>query len=275
MSIHRVDVVNIDSYENHPDPETTRLGIVSVFGFQVIINKETFVPGLFFYVQPDSLVNVERPEFEFLKPQAGNKQMYRVRVKKLRGFYSQGLLIPATDEFNEGDDAAEFLGVLHYEPPLSLRGGDNVKPPKKRIIQESIVVGEQEVYAPHYDIENLNRFNKVFDEINEEVVATEKIHGCAHFSTVLETEDGNKTIQEICESEYNGKVKSYDIEKNEYIFTKIINHSIQEDNDDWYEIETEDGTILKLTSNHQVWLNDLMCYRSVLNLKIGDMLLIQ
>jgi RNA ligase (TIGR02306 family) len=182
MSIHRVDVVKINSIENHPDSETVNLGIARVGGFSVIVNKTTFNPDIAYcYIQPDSLVPVKREEFAFLAPRAGDKEMYRVRVMKLRGFYSQGLLIPAPAGFNEGDDAAEFLGVEHYEPPVDIHlGGNNVSAPRR---MKDTKAGE--VFVPIYDVENYNRFVNCF-QAGEEVVATEKIHGTNVAATFVE-----------------------------------------------------------------------------------------
>lgn len=190
MSIHSVDIVKIDSFENHPDPETTKLGVVSVGGFKVIVNKEQFEPGLFAYIQPDSMVPVTREDFAFLAPRAGGRDMYRVRVMKLRGFYSQGLLIPAPAGFNEGDDVAEFLGVEHYEPPVDTRtGGQNVRPPRHKDTSAG------EVFVPVYDVENYNRFvGKLTND--DEVVATEKVHGTNFRATCVDGElfVGSRTL---------------------------------------------------------------------------------
>jgi hypothetical protein len=61
-----------------------------------------------------------------------------------------------------------------------------------------------------------------------------------------------------------------DHNSNEETFSKVVAHSILENNDDWYELEMEDGTILKLTGNHRVWLPELNCYRRVDDLCEGD-----
>jgi RNA ligase (TIGR02306 family) len=176
MSIHRVDIIRVEGCDPHPDPETTNLVVVKVGGFSVVVNKSGFQLGnLYCYIQPDSLVKVSRPEFEFLKPRAGDKEFYRVRVMKLRGFYSQGLLIPAPEGFNDGDDAAEFLEVGHYEPPIeSVAGGRCVRAPRRK--ETSLNGLETEVFSPVYDVENYNRFVECFVE-GEEVVTTEKVHG--------------------------------------------------------------------------------------------------
>jgi len=97
----------------------------------------------------------------------------------------------------------------------------------------------------------------------------EKLDGCCDEDTVLETEDGKMTIKEICESKYNGKVKAFNHETNEITYTDIIGHSIKKNNNDWYEIELEEGILIKLTGNHKVYLPELNCYRRVEDLE-GD-----
>lgn len=164
MSIHRVDVIKVNEIEKHPNADA--LGIFRVGGFTVCLALADWtprLPTLACYIQPDSVVDTTRPEFAWLDDGKGTGKA-RIKVKRLRGVCSQGLLIPAPEGFNEGDDAAEFLGVTHYEPPIETKSGDCAEAPA--------------VYAPHYDVENYNRFITQFIE-GEEVVATEKIHGAS------------------------------------------------------------------------------------------------
>jgi hypothetical protein len=97
---------------------------------------------------------------------------------------------------------------------------------------------------------------------------TEKIDGCCDGNIILITEDGNKTIKEICETKYKGKVTGYNHALDKEEMTSVISHSIQDNNQDWYELEFETGKII-LTGNHLVYLPELKCYRRVDQLK-GD-----
>lgn len=97
-----------------------------------------------------------------------------------------------------------------------------------------------------------------------------KEDGCCHEDTILITEDGEMTIREICEIEYPGKVLSFDLETNEPVYDEIVNFSIKKNINNWFEIELEDGTTVKLTGNHKVWLPNLYCYRRVDELIDGD-----
>lgn len=95
----------------------------------------------------------------------------------------------------------------------------------------------------------------------------EKCDGCCDRNIVVITEDGEKTIEDICNSLYSGKVLAYDTEIENFVFDEIIGHSVQPyiqcTDIGWYEIKTEDGNTLLLTGNHRVWLPELNCYRRV------------
>jgi hypothetical protein len=92
---------------------------------------------------------------------------------------------------------------------------------------------------------------------------------CLSEETELITEDGIKTIKEICETKYIGKVLSFNVFENKNEMNTINSHSVQKNNNDWYEIELISGKILKLTGNHRIWLPELNCYREVKEL-LGD-----
>ena len=98
----------------------------------------------------------------------------------------------------------------------------------------------------------------------------EKLDGCCHEDTILITEDGEMTIREICETEYSGKVLSFDLETNEPVYDEIVEYSVKKNINNWFEIELEDGTTVKLTGNHKVWLPNLECYRRVDELTEDD-----
>lgn len=116
---------------------------------------------------------------------------------------------------------------------------------------------------------NYEEFKKSGD-----IVATIKMDGenCVDGNTIINTENGNKTIQEICENKFSDKVLSFnhELEINEY--KEIISHSITEPlvTDDWFEITLEDNTTLKITGEHYVFLPLFNCYRMVKDLNTND-----
>jgi len=106
-------------------------------------------------------------------------------------------------------------------------------------------------------------------------VVMEKLDGCCDENTILVTETGEKTIKQICESKYKGKVLGFDIGANCEVWTEILEHSIKSNNNDWYKIELMDGKTITLTGNHKVWLPELNCYRKVSDLTECDVILLK
>lgn len=156
MSKHQVKVFILDKIEKHPNADS--LGIVRVGGFQCCVKLGDFNSGDHVaFIEPDSIVPVTQ-QFAFL---SGHNH---IKVRKLRGVYSQGLLIKAPPKAIEGDDVMELLGISHYEPPEKLyTGGENVKGPSG--------------FIPIYDVETFHKFPDVLTP-GEYVRITEKRHGC-------------------------------------------------------------------------------------------------
>jgi len=86
---------------------------------------------------------------------------------------------------------------------------------------------------------------------------------CLSADTIVITESGKKTIKEIVDTKYSGKVLSHNILINKDEFQYINNHSAMNNNNDWYELELYSGKTIKLTGNHRIWLSELKCYREV------------
>jgi tRNA splicing ligase len=104
---------------------------------------------------------------------------------------------------------------------------------------------------------------------------TEKMDGCCHEDTKIMTKDGIKTIKEICDTSYNGEVLSFNIFTKEFEWDNVISHSVLDNKNDWYELELENGTTVKLTGNHKVYLPDLNCYRMVSELNGNETFLLK
>jgi RNA ligase (TIGR02306 family) len=164
MSTFRVEVVPV-VLEPHPNADS--LSLVKVFdGYTVCVRTQDWQGvdrGA--YIPPESIVpNTE--QFAFLEGHV------RIKVKKLRGIQSFGMLVPAPEGSKIGDDVASQLDIVHYEPELSA------------VVKARM--GEQCAPPPNpgfiYDIENWRKYRNYFIE-GEEVVITEKIHGSnARFS---------------------------------------------------------------------------------------------
>lgn len=163
MSTHRVEVVRLGPVEKHPNADT--LGIVQVWGYTAIVRLGEYNEGdLVAYVEPDYVVP-ETERFAFLKDR-------RIRAKKLRGIWSQGLITPAPEGAVEGDDVMEALGIVRYEPPVRI----NRFGMPKRENEAAEAAHPSLVFLPKYDLENFRRHHTAFTE-GEPVVITEKLHG--------------------------------------------------------------------------------------------------
>lgn len=162
MSQHQALVVPI---EFKPHPNADSLSIVSVGGFQCIVNSEQWKNERFgVYIMPDSIVDVSRPEFSFLNR---GREKERIKCVRLRGEFSQGLLAKVPDGFNEGDDLWNYFGLEWYEPELHLSTtGDFAAAP-------TLWGG-----LSKYDVENCRRsdVSRMF-QANELVEVTAKLNG--------------------------------------------------------------------------------------------------
>ena len=150
-----------------PHPNADSLSVVRVFdGYTVCVRTADWVGReLGAYIPPDSVVP-DTPEFAFLD---GHR---RIKVRRLRGIISMGLLVPAPEGSGVGDDVAGLLGVTHYDPPLPIStGGETIKPPPG--------------YRPAFDVESLRRYASVFIP-GETVFVSEKVHGANGRFTYLE-----------------------------------------------------------------------------------------
>jgi len=163
-STHRVEVVPVH-LEPHPNADT--LSVVRVFdGYTVCVRTADWIGrDIGAYIPPDSVVP-DTPEFAFLD---GHR---RIKVRRLRGIISMGLLVAAPEGSKIGDDVAALMGVTHYDPPLPIStGGESIKPPPG--------------YRPSFGVESLLRYASVFIP-GETVFVSEKIHGANGRFTYLE-----------------------------------------------------------------------------------------
>lgn len=251
------DIIPIDGANN------IEIAKLNDCGWQCVVKKGEFKVGdRGVYFEIDSFLPEENPVFDFLKNKgvktlADGSRGYRLRTMKLRNVISQGLLLPLNSFSNIGlpiqDDLTEYLNIKLYEPPIPAQLAGKVK-------------GSFPAWIQKTDQERIQNLPEFFTDLKDESFeATEKLDGCLDENSIIETRDGEKTIKEICDTKYTGKVKSLDLNENEIVWRHIKNHSIIEsdDNTAWYELEIENGNKLKLTGNHRIWLPKLNCYRRV------------
>jgi len=95
-----------------------RIGLATVDGWQVIVQKSEFQEGgLCVFCEIDSVVP-EKPEFEFLR-----KNNFRIKTMKMAGCVSQGICFPLSilppkkrGDYILEEDVTDVLGITQYEP---------------------------------------------------------------------------------------------------------------------------------------------------------------
>lgn len=234
-------IERIKEFKKHPNAD--RLNLITIKGWQCVTAEQYEVGDLVIYIQVDTTVpKVDWADFLFAREKEGAERA-RIKSIKLRGETSQGLCLPlcvlpeqfhidTQDEPNlEGYDVTELLGIEKYEKPVPVS-----------------LSGEVEGDFPTH----------LVPKTDEE--------RCLAEHSVLVTEDGEKTIGEICETKYSGKILSYNIETGKNEYKQIVDWNISSGCDDWYEIELDDGKVVTITGNHRVWVDELSCYRRVCDL---------
>lgn len=169
MSSLLVPIVKIEKIEKHPNADTLSIANFEGMGWNCIIKTGDFQVGdLAIYVPIDCIVPeklIEEYELSYLKNGG------RITTVKLRGFVSQGLLLNLRGKnFKLGDNVAEALGITKWDPGVAnyqANTSNGVNRNKRR----------NAYFEKYTDIENIKNYYNVFED-GEEVVITEKIHGC-------------------------------------------------------------------------------------------------
>lgn len=96
-----------------------RIELVGVLGWQCIAKKDEFNVGdLCVYIEIDSIVDKDNPDFAFLEP-----KHYRIKTQKMRGVLSQGIVFPmdilhTTKKYAIGDDVTALLKITEVEDDI-------------------------------------------------------------------------------------------------------------------------------------------------------------
>ena len=168
------EVVRITQILPHPNADRLEIARFELRGsgesaYEVVIQKGTYTVGaLAAYFSTDCVLPLSHPSFAFLKarPDGAGKDFFRLRAARLRGVFSQGLLVPAPDTHEFGDRVDETFGVTyHRDPEPETKGGPTPSTRKPRSQP-----------MPIYGVESLKKAPRLFNE-GELVVVTEKIHG--------------------------------------------------------------------------------------------------
>lgn len=184
VTIKRIDNIT-------PIHDADRIEVAHIGGWKVIVSKGEFEVGEeVFYFETDSMLPLENPLFEFLRPRGvktlNGKEYHRLKAMKMRGVVSDGLLLPATTEIRnkvnpegtEITDWAEAFGVIKYEDPILAKLAG-----KMSTFPNFIVKTDEE------RVQNLSNLVEHIAEHAEsgEWYATEKIDGtsCTIYANVL------------------------------------------------------------------------------------------
>jgi RNA ligase (TIGR02306 family) len=254
-------------------------------GWQCVVKKGEFNVGeACVYHEIDSLLPSTNPAYAFLGERDNVKTIiveddkgndievsgYRLRTVKLRKTLSQGLALPVNTllpnrNFKDGDDVSSILGIYKYEKPEAANSSDT---PKLKEWQKSLL---RLPFIGKY-------FKKIFLPMTTRsfpawIFKTDETR-CIDEGTIVITEDGDKTIKEICDTNYRGKVLSFNIDTSEKEWQKITDSVISSKSDDWYEILLDNGKTLKVTGNHKIWAENEKKYKLVSELTTKDSVLL-
>jgi len=237
-------VATIDQVQNHPNAD--RLDLCRVGGWQVVTLRDEYKEGdRVIYISIDSWVPTEIASF---LSKGQEPRVYegvkgeRLRTVKLRGEISQGLILPFSIlgpyvdfPLEDGADVTDHLGIIKWEPPISAQ-----------------LAGQVEGNFPSF-------IRKTDQE------------RCVEGNTIIETDDGLKTIKEIVESKFAGKVLSYEPLINQNVMRKVVGWSeMTPQPNEWVKITTRSGKFMIVTNNHKVYLPSLDIYREARFLRCGD-----
>lgn len=166
------EVVQVSAINPHPNADRLEVaGITMASGpttYEVVVQKGSFRVGdLAAYFSVDCLLPTTHPAFAFLTTRldGAGKAVYRLRAARLRGVFSQGLLVPAPAGTKLGEGVAEAFGVQYHCGNEPAGRGPNLSMRKSKAQP-----------MPVYAVESLKKVPRLISD-DEPVVVTEKIHG--------------------------------------------------------------------------------------------------
>jgi RNA ligase (TIGR02306 family) len=152
-------VIRLTKIARHPNAET--LEISQVLGDHTVIFKENqYKEGDLVSFIPYDTVCSDNPIFDFL----GDKK--RIKPCRLRGIFSEAILVPAPPNSQEGDSVVEYYGLKKYEYEEEMAAR----------IEADTEKAPNHFQLPHYDLESLRKYIDRFED-GEQVVINEKLEG--------------------------------------------------------------------------------------------------
>lgn len=161
LSDFNVEVVRVGEVSRHPNADN--LSVTTALGNPVVFKTGDFSPGdLAVYIPVDAVVPLDNPAFGFLKNP-------RIKAVRLRGVYSQGLLVPAPPNAAEGQNVQGLLGITKHLSEFDKKEANAAsfaaRAPKRKHPM------------PTYGLDSLKRMPFLLQD-TDYVYVTEKIHGC-------------------------------------------------------------------------------------------------
>jgi RNA ligase (TIGR02306 family) len=178
-----VEIVQIDEILEHPNAD--RLEFARVFGYHVVVGKGEYKAG-----DPAVYLPVDTVLPDKLRDQIfhGTRMtpVSRVRAAKIRGYVSQGMLIPISIfkwyymsvikglpksskiTWKTGTDAGKLCEIVKFTQPVKVQTGSGSSKSPTRYKHPD--------FKKYSGINHLLRYSDMFED-NESVWVTEKLHG--------------------------------------------------------------------------------------------------
>lgn len=125
------------------------------------------------------------------------------------------------------------------------------------------------------------KYDDYKDDIVYPVYSQPKLDGCLSPDTIISTDIGYLTIQNIVNNNIQCKVKTFNEKENKIEYKNILGRfkngiDVNEKSEtQWYELKFGNGKTLKVTGNHRIYLPRLKCWRRVDELKENDILMLE
>lgn len=259
-----VQITKID-----PVPKSDALDITTVFETPCIVRRGQLKVGdLAVYIPVESMVPMTKPQFQGLGIKT-ERELYRVKAVRLRGTYSEGLLVPfdGTRYAHEvGDCMASEWGITKYEEPelpISVNG---------KVTQQA----RDLPWAPKYNVESILKNRDSIPE-GEGVQVTEKIHGCVPPHAQIIMADGSfRRMDDVKEGDFVlGKTP-----EGATVAAKVLEKFDNGETDRWLHFRTTNNEAgrggpwraFTCTPNHEVFVNG--AFVAAETIKVGDRVLV-
>lgn len=273
----KAEIVQIKKVESHPNAD--RLDLISIEGWSVVSSKGNYTVGSKGLYIPIDAVLPEEVESKIFTPDSKIKlDKHRVKTIKIRGAISQGLLVSLDTlgidpNTKVGTDLTKKLGITKYEPPVNLNVGTLRATSDKQVNPN---------FHKYTKFDNMKNYPNFFQD-GEEIIATEKIHGCLQANTMIYLADGSKkSIKDIVDHKLDVELLAFDNDKKEMTTTRVKNWFNNGSTNDWYNLTfTRKGLnrgnsfgSIKATANHKFYNLKRGEYVRLDELKVGDKVLL-